>query len=505
MYSFLFIEAPGSVAKSEENQSTDKTKEVKVRRTKAGFEPYQVKKKLSISLLESKNQSPSRSSSKGSSDSKSRKSSEEKDRRHSSASRSNHSRDRKSSQSKSNQNSTSKQSDKSDKTKRKSTTKSNKEEVEQKSNKTKSPVKQEKPKLTKEEEERMKKKNLGLSILECPCTLTSPVNCDDYSPTSTQENNQNQSNNLIVDTEKNDQTGSVIDTKFLIASPRALQKEKSVLDSDNEEDTSLMESMDNISHPNSNNNNNISMTHDEINTMFTAAADGKKDRGSSVSGNSDLFVSEEDFESNKSNSVITISSCSDTESNSKVNNDSEGAQRKQSRDSDSKGHHHQPRQRNVLSNIKSILNENKSLDAKSLDAKSKSSPARSHSNDTSSPVEKKRERNSQKDSKRDSRKRKDSNNKKKQGKRDSSKLKNNYGSSDDIPRKHSGGILTLPQDCQEKMQTEQRELKIESSPLTRQVHFEISGRLIFLRPVLTFHNFEILKINLAFKRKHILV
>ena len=246
--------APGSVAKSEENQSTDKTKEVKVRRTKAGFEPYQVKKKLSIStLLESKTQSPSRSSSKGSSESKSRKSSEEKDRRHSSASRSNHSRDRKSSQSKSNQNNTSKQSEKSDKNKRKpasSSTRSNKEEVEQKSNKTKSPLKPEKPKLTKEEEERMKKKNLGLSILECPCSLSPSDNCDDCSPTAVKENNQNQNNNLNVDSEKNDQTGSVIDTKFLIASPRALQKEKSVLDSDNEEDTSLMESMDNIPHQN---------------------------------------------------------------------------------------------------------------------------------------------------------------------------------------------------------------------------------------------------------------
>lgn len=468
----MFIEAPGSTGKSEEIQSTDKTKEVKVRRTKAGFEPYQVKKKLSISLLESKTQSPNRSSSKGSADNKSRKSSEEKDRRHSSASRSHHNRDRKSSQSKSSQISSSKQSDKTDKTKKKpslSTTKSNKEEVEQKSNRAKSLVKQEKPKLTKEEEERIKKKNLGLSILECPCSLSSSENCDDCSPTAAKEKSQNGSNHLAVDTENNDQTGSVIDTKFLIASPRALQKEKSVLESDNEEETSLMESMDNIPHKITN-TNHVSMTHDEINTMFTAT-DGKKDRLSSVSGNSDLFVSEEDFDSNKSNSVITISSCSDTESNSKVNNAGEGVQRKQSRDSESKGHHYQPRQRNVLSNIQSILNENKSLDKKS-----KSSPARNHSNVASLPVDRKRERNPQKDSKRDSRKRKDNNNKKKQGKRDSSKLKNNYGSFDDIPQKHSGGILTLPQDCQEQLQTEQRELK-ESSPQTRQVHFDISGKL----------------------------
>ena len=463
---FLFIEAPGSVAKSEDNQSTDKTKEVKVRRTKAGFEPYQVKKKLSISLLESKTQSPSRSSSKGSSESKSRKSSEEKDRRHSSASRSNHSRDRKSSQSKSNQNNT-KQSDKNKRKPSSSSTRSNKEEVEQKSNKTKSPLKPEKPKLTKEEEERMKKKNLGLSILECPCSLSPSDNCDDCSPTAVKENSQNQNNNLNVDSEKNDQTGSVIDTKFLIASPRALQKEKSVLDSDNEEDTSLMESMDNIPHQNSN-TINLTMTHDEINTMFTAA-DGKKDRHSSVSGNSDLLFSEEDYDSNKSNSVITVSSCSDTESNSKVNGDREGVHRKHSKEGDSKGYYSQPRQRNVLSNIQSILNENKSLDSKSK------SPARNHSNDTSSSVDRKRDRNSQKDSKRDSRKRKDNNNKKKQGKRDSSKLKNNYGSSDDIPHKHSGGMLTLPQDCQEQMQTE-RDLK-DSSPQTRQVHFEISGKL----------------------------
>ena len=318
----------------------------------------------------------------------------------------------------------------------------------------------------------MKKKTLGLSILECPCSLSSSESCADCSPTASKENSCVESETLNVDTEKNDQTSSVIDTKFLIASPRALHKEKSALDSDNEESTPLIGSIDNISNGHSNNNNSA-MTHDEINSLFNNATKDGGDRHSSVSDNSDLFVFEEELFSNKSNSIITINSASDTSSNPNVNMVSEGVHRKQSKDNDSKAHH-QPRKKNVLSSIQSILNENKSLDAKS-----KSFPALKHNNNTPSSNERKKERNSQKDSKKDSRKRKDSNNKKKQKQRDLSKSKNKYDSTEDVSHKHAGGILPLPQGCQEQMQLEQRHLK-ESSPQTKQVHFVISGKFCIL-------------------------
>ena len=453
-----------SATKSEDLQSNEKTREVKVRRTKAGFEPYQVKRNLPSSVLESKTtQSPSRSSSKGSSDSKSRKSSEEKDRRHSSSS--SRSRDRKSSQSKSNQSTTfPKQSEKS--SKGKSSTPSKKNDERKDDSQHKVVEKKEKPKLTKEQEEKLRQKTLGLSILECPCSLTPSENCTDCSPIAEKKEMVSQDVRLNETPEKIEKSeGSVIDTKFLVASPRALPKEKSALDSDNEELEPSNQSVDNLLSNDYSNNNTSSMTHDEINSLFTnVKKDG--DRHSSVSGNSDLFVSEEGL----SNSAITISSSSDNDSSQKINVEHENTHsRKGSKNSDSSSHH--PRQRNVLSSIQSILIENKSLDTKTK------SPTRTNNNDNSSSDRRKEDRNSQKESNR--KQRRDSN-KKKQNKRESNKSKNDNTETigDSTNSKHSpSGILTLPQDCQSELHND-KHLK-DSSPQIKQVHFVVSGKLFY--------------------------
>jgi len=77
-----YISGPVLSVRSEDASPNEKTRDAKVRRTKAGYEPYQVKKKHTIPLIDTK--SPNRTTQKGSpKENKSRKTSDEKERRNS--------------------------------------------------------------------------------------------------------------------------------------------------------------------------------------------------------------------------------------------------------------------------------------------------------------------------------------------------------------------------------------------------------------------------------------
>ena len=144
------------------------------------------------------------------------------------------------------------------------------------------------------DEEKLKKKTLGLSILECPCSMSPTEGCSDCSPNSQLENsNQRQEdnsaiekNNLDVNTSKKEHDVSIIDTKFLIASPRNLHKEKSVLESDNELDDPLNESINDFSNDPFGDGESM-LTNDEINAIFKTAS-----KDTALSGNSEPFLEE---------------------------------------------------------------------------------------------------------------------------------------------------------------------------------------------------------------------
>jgi len=295
------------------------------------------------------------------------------------------------------------------------------------------------------DEEKLKQKALGLSILECPCSMSPTEGCSDCSPDSKKDNSTVANNNLNVNTSKKEQDGSVIDTKFLIASPRNLHKEKSVLESDTEIDGPLNGSIDGLSNDPFGENES-SLTPDEVNAMFKNV----ENKDTSVNRNREEMTND-GYGSQSGDSNLTISSSSDAGSNKRLSEI--GTSCRKSRESEMRSRL-PPKQRNVLSSIKSILNENKTLDAKStVNNENKRHPK---SNDR----EKKKEKNNQRQDKRPSK----SESRRNRHRKESSKRKDYLKAENSSAQpKSTGGILNIPLDHQDQIQ------------LNRQVHFGAEG------------------------------
>ena len=280
--------------------------------------------------------------------------------------------------------------------------------------------------------------------------------CNDCSPHASKENSpvtkKETTTQPVVDSlavgveiDTNEDKESVIDNKFLVASPRTMHKEKSVLDSDTEENFEASSSecmaVDAVTE-----NGDNCLSHNEINAMFGRLA---------VEGNRGGTSSEPNFseEGNitRSDSVISVSSSSDPgEPAYRKRTDAENRQR------------NAPKQRNILSSIHTILNENKTLDSKAK---------------TNTRQQQNSKQNNQNQSKEDARKSGKGKNENKKKTRNSKKDNSRKSQSgpDEQGSARNAGLLKLPANYQEQHGTPEDK---EIVNVERHVHFDILSMLI---------------------------
>lgn len=507
------------IGSNEEKKSDGSTREGKVRKTKAGFEPYQVRKKVSVVQDEQHNKGTPGERSRTSS-----RSSTSGDRRHSSSAsdrRSNSQGDHKQASPGDRASNKKHHGHKNRKQDRNYQKKNADSDCSSPKSPNHTPMKNHIPKEKdpnsrqsstgkttndnlvqrneqngeKEDSRKHKQKVLGHSLLECPCACALPEGCDGCSP------NPKSTNPVKPESDQNqDQLNieqGVIDTKFLVASPVTVHKERSVLESESEGEcgySDTMEHFDNIVNQSpSNQSPSKPMTHDEINALFTNAA-GKAVPQVTIHENSlveklNESTNEIDKDSTGSMTHISISSSSEPSNSRKSSLENEkdsdsSVPRKQHTKPQNEIKQKQPRQRNVLNNIVTILNENKNLDN---NTRQKTQGSNQKGSRKSEENRDKNQNYKSRNDRRNSRKQQT----KMESRRTSNQKSNDRGKSDQVKHEENdsqpkdtqkrGGVISLPDPnyISNSVEEKNRDSHATPSPSIKHVHFSAEGLEFF--------------------------